>query len=111
VECFEVAAGFRMVSRKRNNKNFDGDQPACRVPWLGSSFGTKTLYFGAYDHILDGELHPLIVDANVVRARKTPVSTVAKYAESETDVEISDEWSLFSHELLGRNETIEGRGI
>jgi hypothetical protein len=36
-------------------------------------------------------LHPLIIDANAVRALKTPVPTVAKYAESETDVEISDE--------------------
>jgi hypothetical protein len=70
---------------------FDGGQPARRVPWLGSSFGTKALYFGAYDRTLDGELHPLIIDVNVVRALKTPVSCVAKYAESETGIEISDE--------------------
>jgi hypothetical protein len=61
-----VAAFVLLHGEDGTNGRLSGVNPSGKISWLGSSFGTKVLYFGAFERIGTGQLRPLILDANVI---------------------------------------------
>ena len=61
-----VGAFVLLHGKDGTNGKLSGVRPSGYVPWLGSSFGTKVLYFGAYESLRAVQLRPLILDANVI---------------------------------------------
>ena len=63
-----VEAFRRLHGDDGQNGFVEGAAGQNRIPQLGPSFGTKVLYFGAYEKRDSGLLRPLIVDRNVIHA-------------------------------------------